>query len=211
MTIFINCEEITERDAAKIVPKGDRLTRQIVEAWSQPKIKHCFSKEDGFIKAAERNRKILKSFALEGINKLFRSSNYCFSTKEDGREETLYFEEPAGTTGRTGRLRQQHPKGPLAKVDKRPKTHRFLSKMRFESVKKWHRKDKNKHCLPCFDDSEKEAKNGKYHIEFSCRGTRVSDWHSSGGRVKIREYPDHRIRSALKNILGIRSVRAERS
>ena len=210
MTIFINCKEKTERDAAKILPKSDGLSRQIVEAWSQPEIKHCFSKEDDFIEAVDRNRKTLKAFASDEINMLFRSSNYCFSTKEDGREETLYFEGPVGTTRRTGRLRQQHPKGPLAKVDKRPKTRRFLSKMRFESVRKWHRKDKNKHRLPCFHDSEKQAKNGKYHIEFSCLGTRVSGWHSSGGRVKIREDSDHRIRSALKNILGIHSVDPDR-
>jgi hypothetical protein len=37
--------------------------------------------------------------------KVFRAHNYRFSTKTEGKEETLYFEN--GSTKQTGRLRQQ--------------------------------------------------------------------------------------------------------
>ncbi len=209
MTIFINCEKKTERDATNIIPDPGDLAGKIVGAWHQSKIKHRFSNEDDFIEAVDKNRKTLRSIGRNKIDLLFRSGNYLFSTKEDDREETLYFEGAVGASRRTGRLRQQHAKGPLAKIDKKPRTHRFLSKTRFESVRKWH--DKNKHCLPFFDDSEEQVKNGKYHVEFSCCGKKVSAWHSSGGRVKkSRNDLDHRITSALKKILGIRSADADR-
>ncbi|HTW60613.1 MAG TPA: hypothetical protein VMD55_02325 [Terracidiphilus sp.] len=202
MTILINRKKITERDATYIILDRGDLAGKIVRPWHQSMIKHRFSNEDDFVEAVDKNRKTLRPIARDKADGLFRSSNYLFSTKENDREETLYFEDGVGVTRRTGRLRQQHAKGPLAKIDKKPKTHRFLSKTRLESVKKRH--DGNKHRLPFFYDSEKQPENGTYHIEFSCCGKRVSSWHLSGGRVEIcRNDLDRRISSALKIILGM--------
>lgn len=205
MTIFIYCEKETEKDATNIISKPDDLKRQIVRAWHQSNIKHCFSSKSGFNKAVHRNWKTLKLKSRDKIDMLFTSSNYLFSTWTEGRKETLYFEDLA--TKKTGRLRQQHPKGPLAKIDQKTRTRRFLSKRRFERVKEWH--DKHKHRLPRFYFSEERAKNGKHHIEFSCEKKRVSAWHSSAGTIKTSKHDlDRRISSALQNILGIHSKKS---
>src|ERR1700688_2971117 len=129
MTIVIYCEKKTEKDATNIISKPDDLKRQIVRAWHQSNIKHCFNSKSGFNKAVHRNWKTLKFKSRDKIDMLFISSNCPFSTWTEGRKETLYFEDRA--TKKTGRLRQQHPKGPLAKIDKKTRTHRFLSKKRF--------------------------------------------------------------------------------
>lgn len=144
------------------------------------------------------------------IGKLFTPGNYCFSTKAEGRKETLYFMDQA--TGRTRRLRQQHPKGPVAKIDREPRVRRFLSKKRFEHIRKWHRE--HKHALPRFYAYEKQPNVGKYHLEFSCDGRKVSDWHPSGGTVNMSEQNiKRRIDHALEEVLGIgcESVSARKS
>jgi hypothetical protein len=129
----------------------------------------------------------------------FKPSNYLFSTKAESRKETLYFRDRR--TGRTGRLRQQHQKGPLAKVDKKPKMHRFVSPHRFKCLKRWHEKHKGR--VPRFYAYEKRLQKGKHHIEFVWDAKKLSGWHSSGGtietgKLKIRR----RIREALAQILG---------
>jgi hypothetical protein len=209
MTIFIDNEEITDKRATKFISKPDDLVRQIVRAWCQPNIRHCFKNKSAFDKAVHRNRKTLKSMARDKIDMLFTSSNHLFSTQATDREETLYFEDEAGATKRTGRLRQQHPKGPLAKIDKKPRTHRFLSEERFEYVKermpKWHGNDGP---LPRFYSYEKRAKDGKRHIDFSGESKK---WHPSEGRVKTSKPDlDRRIASALENIVGIRSTKIKK-
>src|SRR6266536_1533011 len=202
MTIFIHCEKKTEKDAANIISKPGDLEKQIVRTWHKSRIKHCFKDKTTFNKAVRRNRRTLRR--RNAMKTLFRSCNYLFSTKAEGRKETLYFEDRAKKK-RTGRLRQQHLEGPLAKIDKEPRTHRFLStEKRFKYVKermrKWH---DNKGCLPRFHRSEKLAENDKYHIEFSCESR---EWHKSKGKVKTgKNNLKFRISSALENILGIRS------
>jgi len=200
MAILIDKVQVTDNCALGFISKPDDLVTQIVSAWHQSNIRHHFNNKSGFNKAVHRNRKNLKSKARDKIDMLFTSSNYLFSTQTEGREETLYFKDWA--TKRTGRLRQQHPKGPLAKIDKKPRKHRFLSKKRFESIKEW--RDKHKGGLPHFYVSEKQAKNGMRHLEFSCDGKEVSGWHPSGGTVRMsKRHIEHRIDRALREILGI--------
>ena len=109
MTIFIDNEELTDKRATTFISEPDDLVRQIVSAWCQSSVDHCFESKKSFKKAVRGNRK-----TLESPERLFTSSNYLFSTKAKDRKETLYFEDR--TTKQTGRLRQQHPTGPLAKL-----------------------------------------------------------------------------------------------
>jgi hypothetical protein len=197
MTIFVDKKKMTDKRATKFISKADDLVRQIVRAWCQSNIDHCFESKKSFKKAVQRNRKTLKS--LELIETLFTSSNYLFSTKAKDRIETLYFKDR--TTKQTGRLRQQHRTGPLAKIDKKAKRHRFLSKKRCKSLKQWHKKHPNQ--IPRFFSYEQRANVGKYHIEFAFE-RKVSGWHRSEGTVETnRQGLDRRIASALENIAGI--------
>jgi len=187
MTIFINNKEIPEEDAKKLISEPDERKEKLVRAWCQSDIDHEFKSDESFKKALERN---LES-PEDTIKTFFTRDNYLFSTKEKYRKETLYFRK--GTT--TGRLRQQHEKGPLAKIDEKQKEHRFVSKKRFEFLKQRH--DRRRCQLPKFCSDEHQQKDGKHHIEFA-------PWHASRGTVKTsKQYLPSRIESALKNILGI--------
>jgi hypothetical protein len=192
MTIFIGKVRATDKSALEVISGPDDFVRKIVGAWQQSDIDHRFKNAVRFKRAVRRNRKTLDSPTT--IRELFKSSNYLFSTQAEGRRETLYFTD---RTKRTGRLRQQHREGPLVEVDKKPKTHRFLSKIRFEFVKEWH--DTHKDYLPRFYPYENRQKNGKHHIEFA-------PWHESDGTVIARKRDrdlDSRIARALREILGI--------
>jgi len=97
---------------------------------------------------------------------LFNSSNYFFSTEAKDRKETLYFEDR--TTKHTGRLRQQHERGPLARIDGKAKRHLFVSKERYKFLNKWHEKHPTQ--LPRYNSYELRPADGKRHIEFSFEG-----------------------------------------
>jgi archaeosine-15-forming tRNA-guanine transglycosylase len=201
MTIFIGKAKMTNKGATEFISKQHDLVGQTVRAWYQSNIDHHFKNDKRFRKAIQKNQEILHSRGA--IEALFTSKNYRFSTKAEDRKETLYFEDCA--TKRTGRLRQQHEKGPLARIDRKSKTRRFLSQERFECIKEWH--DKHKHRLPCFRVSEEVPKNRKHLIEFTYEKKKkkeLSAWHSSEGTIKMSKHDlDHRIGSALENILGI--------
>jgi len=200
MTIHIHGVQATDDYAIEFISEPDDLVRPIVRAWHNSVIPHCFKNKNGFIKAVHRNRKILSSQARDGIGKFFTSNNYLFSTNAEGRNETLYFR--ARATGQTGRLRQQHSKGPLAKIDKEPRTHLFLSKDRFCTEKG---RNKRKGGRPCFSDFEKHKKSGKRHLEFWCDSAGVFHCHFSRGTVRTIKRDDLRvwIDRALEEILGI--------
>ena len=137
MTIFIGKKKVTEKVATRFISELDGFVEKIVGAWRDSNIAHHFEDEKSFKKGVCKNLTTLSS--PETIRTLFRPRNYLFSTQkeEEDRRETLYFKNCA--MKKTGRLRQQHPKGPLAKIDKKAKTHVFLSKRRFEDLKKWHK------------------------------------------------------------------------
>jgi hypothetical protein len=138
------------------------------------------------------------------IETLFTSSNYLFSTKTKLRKETLYFEDQ--TTKQTGRLRQEHRTGPLQRIDEKAKRHKFVSKKRYESLNKWHKKHPKQ--LPRFYSYEQKPKVGKRHIEFAFEREKVSDWHKSGGTVEINTQGlNRRIASSLE--FGVRKSRNE--
>ena len=177
MTIFIDNREMTDKDLTKLISEPDDLKMQIVTAWHKSRIKHCFDNHKPLNKAIRRNWQTLRSL---GAIEFFASNNYLFSTKARGRPETLYFQNHV--TGQTGRLRQKHGKGPLAKIDKNEKRHFFLSKSRCESVKQFHHKHEN--CFPSFRPYEERLHGGSHHIEFAYHGKKISGWHASEGTVK---------------------------
>jgi len=146
-----------------------------------------------------KNQKTVKS--PDG-RKLFPPGNYLFSTKAEGREETLYFRNRA--TKETGRLRQQHRKGPRAKIDEVPRTHLFLSEKRYQYLRRWHGRKRNGHRIPKVRPYERRRTEGKKHIEFACKAKRLSHWHRSEGIVKISKNPKLLIRAALKEVCGER-------
>jgi hypothetical protein len=205
MTICINGVNRDEKSALGFISKPDCDVEQIVRAWCRAKVCHCFENKDTFRKAVKKNRKTLETPKI--INRLFTSSNYLFSTVTDHRLETLYFKDKA--TKRSGRLRQQHRLGPLAKINKKPKTHLFLSKRKRDSLWKWH--EKNRRKVAKIGSYEQQAEDHKYHIEFACDGHRTRGWHLSEGTVRTsRRNLNHRIGSALKNILGIHSEKIKK-
>jgi hypothetical protein len=87
------------------------------------------------MKNASRFRKNQETVESPNGRKLFTPGNYLFSTKADGREETLYFRNRVPK--QTGRLRQQHKKGSRATIDKEARTHLFLSEKRYKYLKRW--------------------------------------------------------------------------
>ncbi len=200
MTICIAGVKMDAESLLKHVTKPDAHAKQIVEVWCQSTLCHCFNKRSAFTKAVHRNQKVLKS--PDRINALFTAENHCFSTLAKHRQETLYFVDKSKNTGR---LRQQHKKGPLAKIDKQPKEHRFLSKPRKDSLRKLYDDDQ----VPEFHRCELRKRDGKYHVEFPSKGKGTSGWHWSKGTVRTtKKGVDRRIKSALENILGIRAANA---
>src|ERR1700693_2527091 len=133
--IYIDGKEKSEKGTASIIAKSEDLGRQIVRSWRRAEIKHDFDNEKNFREAVRKNQKTLER--PDAIETLFSEGNHFFSTKVNvkDRKETLYFID--WQRKQTGRLRQQHKKGPLAKIDKRPKKHLFLEEKRFKELKKW--------------------------------------------------------------------------
>jgi hypothetical protein len=163
---------VTDQDATALITRPDHLVRLMVRAWHESEICHHFTSRERFDTAVRRNRKALES--LDTVKSLFTPDNYLFSTKTKGRQETLYFEDRAAK--QTGRLRQQHWKGPLAKIDGKPRIHAFLSKKRYKRLK---------HCrTPALDPRELCPAEGRRHIEFACTGRKVPPPHWSEGTVK---------------------------
>ncbi|MGB8542222.1 MAG: hypothetical protein WCD49_11365 [Candidatus Acidiferrales bacterium] len=203
MTMFIRNEVISEQRAVELAPaRHDHRVKHLVKTWSGPTLEHCFDGREEFQKAVRRNRKILQPHGKEFVvrrnyKEFFIGKNFEFSTKVDGREETLYFEDAQ----RTGRLRQQHGEGPLAKIDHHRRMRLFLSEDRFRQLKKWRKRNKEK--FPTFYRGELEPSDKTHHIEFVWDGVNV-EWHASEGIVcASRKGINRRIKRARENILGI--------
>lgn len=204
MAIFIHKQKVTGKVATRFFSKPDARAKRIVRAWHKSGISHYFKDEKRFKKMVCKNSRILRS---PRTIQLFRPKTYSFSTKAKDRKETLYFEDHTTTPTQTGRLRQQHRKGPLATIDRNPREHLFLSEERYKFLKQWHKQNCGFGYLPKIKPDERVAKDGKRHIEFASEGDSVSDWHRSGGVVKIREqrHLKRYIKSVLENILGIQA------
>jgi hypothetical protein len=155
------------------------------------------------MKNASRVRKNRKTVESRKGRKLFIKDNYFFSTKAKGWEETLYFRNRV--TKQTGRLRQDHPDSPLAKIDKVRRTHLFLSEKRYKYLKRWYKheqkRNRNHLRIPKVRPCERCRTEGKYHIEFARKGKKLK-WHYSRGIVKIRKNPEHLVRHALNKVCG---------
>jgi hypothetical protein len=204
MTIFIRSKVIPGERAVKLAhARHDRRVKHLVETWSDPTLEHCFDGREGFQKAVRRNRKALQSRGKKLVIRddykdfFLNPRNFRFSTEAHNREKTLYFEDAQ----RTGRLRQQHREGPLAKIDHHRRIRLFLSQDRFSALKKWHKRNKEK--FPTFYRDELELCDQTRHIEFAWDGLNV-EWHASEGKVSTsREDVDRCIKRALQKILGI--------
>ena len=154
------------------------------------------------MKNASRFRKNEETVKSPNGRKLFTPGNYLFSTKADGREETLYFRNRV--TKQTGRLRQQHKKGSRATIDKEARTHLFLSEKRYKYLKRW---DKGNPCrVPAFCCRELRLVEGRYHVEFACEGEKLR-WHASKGTVKVSKRSKPLVRDALNKVCGIQETR----
>jgi hypothetical protein len=203
MTILIDNAKMTFELATELMSEPDNRDQQIVSAWDQSRINHHFENKKSFKKAFKKTRKTLKFPAK--IATLFKACNYLFSKKAKGTEVTRYFE--CRVSRQTGRLRLQHPKGPLTTIDETAKTHRFLSKKRFDSLEKW-RGQLHGDRLAYFYICKERLTIGKHHLEFAYDGRKISGWHLSEGMVNTnRRDIERRVRSALKEILGIRDKR----
>ncbi|HEX5422316.1 MAG TPA: hypothetical protein VFW94_02115 [Candidatus Acidoferrales bacterium] len=173
MTIFIRNKLIPEEGALKLAPaRHDHRVKHLVKTWNDAIFEHYFNGREEFQKAVRRNRKILqpgdKTFIVRREYKeFFIGKNFEFSTKADGREETLYFEDAQ----RTGRLRQQHDGGPLGKIDHQRRIRLFLPEDRFRQLKKWRKRNKEK--FPTFHRGELEPTDKTHHIEFAWDGVNV--------------------------------------
>jgi hypothetical protein len=155
------------------------------------------------MKNASRFRKNQETVKSREGKKLFRPDNYLFSTKAEGREETLYFRNRV--TKQTGRLRQEHKKkGRLARIDEQPRTHLFLSRKRYKYLKRWNEESPCR--VPAFCCHELCLSEGKHHIEFACEGEKLR-WHASEGIVKVRKNLKPLVRDALNKVCGIRQTK----
>jgi len=154
------------------------------------------------MKNASRFRKNQQTVKSPNGRRLFTPGNYLFSTKADGREETLYFRDRV--TKQTGRLRQQHKKGSLATIDKEARTHLFLSEKRYKYLKRWHKE--NLYRVPAFSCRELRLVEGKHHVEFACEGEELR-WHASKGTVKASKRPKPLVRDALNKVCGIQQTK----
>ncbi|MCF5622712.1 DUF4157 domain-containing protein, partial [Pseudomonas syringae] len=87
----------------------------ILAAWEASPTLHHFESGKVFnaLKAAEIETKRVAS--EEGEGKLFSQNNHKFSTQAPDRLPTLYFNTEGHA--KSGRLRQQHSSGPLAKIN----------------------------------------------------------------------------------------------
>jgi hypothetical protein len=201
--IFINGMEQTinkVEDLINLFHERTDLVRQIVTAWHESGLEHDFEDQEGFEEAVRENRKTLQQSQM--VEELFTKANYLFSTKEKGRKETMYFKDRY--TGTTGRIRQQHRSGPLARIDKQAKVHRFIKiKQHFRELEDW--EEKNPGMLPKFYPDEKDPEEGHRHVEFVLKsGKKISGWHASGGRVIIHSSSlKHRIRKGLRRVIGM--------
>jgi len=205
MTISIDNKKERPETAIKLISEWERdnCACQILGAWHKSQISHRFKNKGIFKEAIRRNREALK-FRLPEIKNLFTAKNYQFSTEAPGTKQTLYF--ASDITKQTGRLRQQHRKGPLAQIDENPRTHIFpRSKHRLMELEK--RLNKWKHRkghIPRLRAEETQPTINRYHIEFSDGKHRKV--HKSRGRVNEFRRSAGRVRSALNEILGIRQM-----
>lgn len=181
---------------------------QIAGTWHHSYREHRFASKEKFIQAIER-----AVAARSQDRTIFASGNRLFSTRDTtgGREPTHYFSANVGGRLTTGRLRQQHPSGPLAQVDRVPKTHLFLPDTEYAALLKL-REMHNKDALTTPEllqnlttvlHGRHQPFLGAHHIEYAGNGG-VLNWHASGGTVsEIGPMSDLALSFALTNILGI--------
>ncbi|MCI3944243.1 hypothetical protein K0038_01251 [Pseudomonas syringae] len=142
-------------------------------------------------------------------NKLFSQANHKFSTQAEGRLPTLYFNTE--DHARSGRLRQQHRSGPLAKANAGAHSDYFFEhKADAASFKEALKMSNDKQSvidkLSSDYNGVKDAKHGYFHVESSESGSGLphGSVHLSGGHVVLNggEHDDQAIDNIHKQIIG---------
>lgn len=135
------------------------------------------------------------------IADLFCQNNFCFVTSSPNRSPTFYFAKGGlsklNTATLCGRLRTNHPSGPLIDISTNPKGHLFfVNKADRNDV---HRKVRGapkitrKHEINIAAAKYRtEPKEGDFHFEYSKNPNdplSVSRRHPSGGKVLLPQKP----------------------
>lgn len=199
----------------KKIPNATEKQKQVIKAWHESGLEHSFSDDKKFKHAVNDNVKTLESW--ETAKDLFQSDNFLFSTKALNRQETLYF-----VNEESGRLRQQHAKGPHAKIDDSLREHLFFkNKKDQKALQSWwaleRASDKNEpKTKPKPQDFLKKAAElnaqsnptkGWFHFEYEVENDVVTSVHASEGTVEMIGNEDEnlpsQISTALQSILGV--------
>lgn len=178
-----------------------------IEEWEKSNLVHNFenfAKNKKKILENIRNTSTATSKAATkfGVPPLYQARNYKHSTKDPGREATLYFDDG----GQTGRLRQQHGTGPLARYDdNRKKRIGVTSDDNWEDFKNEIFK-KYKSISSAVDKDQKPIKvndppvAGDHHFECDEGSDGKSGKHPSGGTVEITNLNDNNIKDIFEGI-----------
>jgi hypothetical protein len=138
-------------------------------------------------------------------HQLFRRENLRFLTKEEGREPTLYFIDG----NKSGRIRQQHHRGPKVKEQHYKKDYFFDSQSdlnRFKNIAReaHERKIPWNSQITAHLKFNETFKSGDWHAEiyFKEDSEYIRTLHFSAGRVNadLREYDDQRIATIYRAV-----------
>jgi hypothetical protein len=175
----------------------DAAERTILDNWSKSPVEHSFG-EAGHLTEAVANVKGEPDDAP-----LYSAANLKFATKSANRLPTLYFKSGADS----GRLRQQHPKGPKAGKETNKTDYFFGSEgdiSAFHGAARKARRDKT-----AFDTSGlthgTDPQDDAFHLEVTYgAGNKVTGLHRSEGKVatKVDDYDDEAVKSIYQKVIG---------
>lgn len=183
--------------------------------WSQSPVVHNFK-----IRNNRHRRKIRNNLfhtthttaepkiGLSDTPALFGVWNYEHSTHQAGRLPTLYFD----TNNRTGRLRQQHSTGPLAKVDANRKVRLGMATIE-DQDRVWDamgRANFNPHRVRYWRGLRRRRvpvnippEQNDFQIEYDMGTAPATGRHKSGGRVdRTQNYTQNDIDQIYNGIVG---------
>ncbi|MGW6128494.1 hypothetical protein ACWFNE_00575 [Cellulomonas sp. NPDC055163] len=175
----------------------------ILSTWCQSPTVHSFAGSAALVKAIRRALRMPLVGAAVGSlpPSPYRAGDLVFATQQAGRLPTLYFQ--AG--GSSGRLRQQHPSGPLAQVPRQDKVDYFAP-----DPGVFHGQGL-KHTVflgtPAEQALSRAPAIGLHHLELTYVGDVVSVRHLSAGRVVSvgpdpALYPQQTVTQVYKAAIG---------
>lgn len=190
-----------DRAAVHAIAPNLETWRTILSAWVSSPLQHDFSRYKSLAKALTRAAAMRGEDGGE-VPALFRAAHHIFTSRSGDRPPTLYFR--SGDT--TGRLRSQHPTGPLAKIDAST-SHRlfFASDVDRQNAREYVRR----HGRPRLTPINLAAFNtvwvptiGHLILEIWFDGDAVLSTHPSEGRVVDHHASDEDISLIYRRIVG---------